>query len=331
MHPKEYILNSLKELNNLDGITLAPGQTVEDFILKTILSKKFRKYAASEELIEHIKKTIALNIQKQQPINVLFFHGAYKLWRLDAAPHADWAELFALMYFIKWLKPICAVYKPGVWFDIYLDDIILPKINNISMENVETYIKSYLKIHDFLKQYQPKNFKLTLTRNKDMYASMEEFESILKGYVEKLEATNPKFTERALEMVALSAQPTVEQLKDPQWKEKVLLVHDAYITMKREQGYFFNHPEKILSFTQPLSSGMFVAVGSTKKSVAKFWVGKGILEKKGDTYIENILSPSQIEKVKDVPCEKVEMNLIDAQNFKEITIYNILLNFTDIH
>jgi hypothetical protein len=47
------------------------------------------------------------------------------LWRIDEAPEADFAELFSSMYYVKWLKPVCEIYKPGVWFDFFVDDLIL--------------------------------------------------------------------------------------------------------------------------------------------------------------------------------------------------------------
>ena len=317
MNPQEYIQLQLKELENFNPREITTENLHEE-IFRLLMSKKFRKYSAKPELVEHIKNAIKINIKENKPINLVFPHGAYKLWRLEEAPFPDWAELFTVMYYIKWLKPICEIYTPGVRLEFYVDDIILPKINNISLEDVELYISEYQKILDFLKQYRLQNFAVEITRFKDWFPKEEIFEQALQKNIEKLSLTNPIFTDKQLKAVELNAQPTLEQLKDPIWREKIRLIHDAYINLKRERGYYFQ-PDKIAIFSQQLSSGMFLAVGTTKTSIAKFWVGAGILERRGENYIEHIFSPKQLAS-KKFTLEAVSIKGIDSKNFKTIKI-----------
>jgi hypothetical protein len=120
-------------------------------------------------------------------------------------------------------------------------------------------------------------------------------------------------------MIELNAKPNPEERKDPKWKEKNTLLHDAYISLtKREAGYTFL-PNKILAFTQPLPSGVFIAVGSTKDSIAKFWTGVGALKERGDDLRQIILSPSQLEK-SQFNSENVQIAGLDGKNFKKIRI-----------
>lgn len=320
MTPKEFIEKRLNDLNSTKKIVanFKSENELIDFIFKTIMSKKFRKYSANQNLIEHIRDSIKINIQNNQPINFVFPHGAYKLWRLEESPYPDWAELFTSMYYTKWLKPICEVYKPGVLFEYFVDDLILPIMNNTSNEEVESYLNEYQKILNFLKKYQPENFKMVITKFKDEYQDVEKFNNELKNSIEKLTKTNPTFTEEQLKMTELNAKPTEEQSKDPKWREKVRIIHDAYMPMKRELGYYYK-PEKIPVFCQNLPSGKFIAVGTTKTSIAKFWVGVGALKKQGGEFIESILSPSQLESSKFTK-EAIYIDGLNTKNFKIIRV-----------
>src|SRR5216684_4350329 len=136
MNPQDYLLSKLQALSQ-PGDLPHPAQADElvEQIFMLIMSKKFRKYSANDALMAHIKGAIRLAIEQHQPINVTFFHGAYKLWRLEESPQADWAELFALMYYTRWVKPVCEIYPPGVWFDFFVDDLIVPKLDNVPISD----------------------------------------------------------------------------------------------------------------------------------------------------------------------------------------------------
>lgn len=313
MTPKEFIeykLNELKPTNKT-----IPENELALFIYKTIMSKKFRKYSANQYLTDHIKEAIKINIHNNHPINFVLPHGAYKLWRLEESPEPDWAELFASIYYTNWLKPICEVYKPGVLFEYLVDDLILPIMNNTPVQEVETYLNEYQKIISFLKKYQPDNFQMVITKYQD---SVTEFKEKLNINIEKISNTNPVFTDDQLKKTELNVKPKEDQLKDPKWREKVRIIHDAYMTIKRGVGYYFK-PEKIATFCQNLPSGKFLGVGTTKTSIAKFWIGIGVLKKKDEKYIEYILSPSQVEKEKMI-VESISIDGLGGKNFNKIKI-----------
>ena len=98
-----------------------------------------------------------------------------------------------------------------------------------------------------------------------------------------------------------------------------ILMHDAYITMtKRETGYTFR-PDKILAFTQPLPSGNFLAVGSTKDSIAKFWTGVGALKPKDDSFRQIILSPKQLQNAK-FDIQDITISGLRGKNFAKIRL-----------
>jgi len=296
------------------------GGKLEDEIVRLILSKKFRKYAANDALISQIKQAIHLGVTNHEPINFTFLGGAYKLWRLGEAPEADWGELFALMYYSEWLKPICGIYKPGVWFDWFADDTILERLNNISRVDTSTYIKSYQVIMDFLKPYQPKNLRMTMTTVGSRFKTEHIFwQSVERNLANVVASGLPVLTDSQKVMIELNVKPTNEQLKDPKWREKNDQLHNAYSTTKAEIGYYKGQPNKIAVFPNPLPDGMKIAVGTTKNSIAKFWMGVGVLKPKGENFEMTILSPNQLAKT-NFDFEPTSIKGLTGKNFTSIRV-----------
>ena len=318
MTAQEYIEYKLNELKSVKKTIRK--EELADFIYKTIMSKKFRKFSIIPEYIDHIKKVIAESIKNNLPIKLSFPFGGYKLWRLEETPEIDWAELFTLMYYSKWLKPICEVYEPGIIFDFSSDDVIVERMNNIPKEDTKKYKKSFEDSVKFLEKYIPKNLKFTFTPISSFYNS-EEFERDLQDKIEKKKIEFgglPVLDDKKRRMVEMNVKLNPGQDKDPLWREKVELLHQAYYTVDKRRPYN-RAQDKILVFPYTLKDGKTVAVGTTKTSVAKFWVGVGVLKKTGDKFIEYVLSPSQLEKSKFVK-EDVSIPGLEGKNFKSIKI-----------
>jgi len=293
-----------------------------DTIFKLLTSKKFRKYSLTEEYAAHIRNAITENVRASQPINLTFLGGCYKLWRLDEAPESDWAELFAGMYYSRWLKPVCAIYEPGVWFDFFLDDIIVSRINNLPESDVEAYRTSRQNVLDFLKPYQPSNFNMTLTGISSLFKTRDEYEQKLEQAIQKLSSELPgglpELSEADLATTALNVKATPEQLADPKWREKVELVHSAYMMVKGATGY--SAPaSKIRVFTQPFPNGTCIAVGTTKDSIAKFWVSVGALQPRGEDLRQLVLSPKQLEAA-TFNWQDVHLEGLKGKNFSKIRV-----------
>jgi len=316
MTAQDYIQSKLEELKKPVG--LEGSDDSEEAIYRILLSKKFRKYSASEDLQEHIRNAIHINVEKGEPINITFVHGAYKLWRLEESPEADWAELFSLMYYTNWVKGICEIYEPGVWFDFFVDDLIVPKLDNIDISEIEAYIESYQGLIDFVKPYQPDNLRMTITTVGSRFESPEAFDESLERNTEKVKAQSglPELDEAQRAMVELNVKTTPEQLQDPKWREKVFLIHAGYNITKGEPGYH-RRPDKIVAFTQPIP--MAIAVGTTKDSIMKFWVGVGVLKPKEESYRQIILSSNQLGST-NYRWEEVAVNGLNGKNFKKVRI-----------
>jgi hypothetical protein len=325
MTAQEYILQKLEELKPTKSRSQTNSNELADIVFAYVTTKKFRKYAASPELLEEIRETIRLNISHNEPISFVYPHGMYKLWRLEESPEADWAELFAFMHYISWLKPICEVYEPGVWFDFYADDLLVPVINNIPLEDIRRYETSYRSILDYLKQYIPLNFKITLTgvgskfeSNNAFYEKLEYDSSRLAN---ELPGGLPELDAKRVATIELNANPSTEQKEDPLWREKIALIHDAYLKYTKAETKYHFHAHKIRVFTAQLPSRSYLAVGTTKDSIAKFWVGVGALRPANESYRQVILTPKQLATA-EYTWEPVNIPGLPGKNFQRVRVLN---------
>ncbi len=224
------------------------------------------------------------------------------------------------MYYAKWLKPIVEVYKPGIVLDFASDDMIVERMNNIPPDDTEAYRKSFNDSIKFLERYLPENLKFTFTPISSFY-TQEEFEKDLQDKIEKkkIEFNGlPVLDDKKKRMVEMNVKLKEGQDKDSQWREKVELIHQAYFAVDKRRPYT-RAKDKILVFPYPLKDGKCIAVGTTKTSVAKFWVGMGVLRKKDDKYIESVLSPSQIKNV-EINEEPISIENLSGKNFTRIKI-----------
>lgn len=323
MTAQEYIKTQLQALNEPRNLPQPQSQAeLINTIFALLTSKKFRKYSLTLEYSEHIKNSIKENVMNNQPINITFLGGSYKLWRLEEAPESDWAELFACMYYTRWIKPICDIYRYGVWFDFMLDDVIVAKLNNLDEADVDSYRESRDKILKFLKPYQPTNLNMTITGVGGLFDSREAYQKELDEAVQdlatKLPNGLPQLTQAQLATTELNTKATPEQLADPNWREKVELLHMAYMVVKGSTGYS-TASNKIRAFTQPFPNGTCIAVGTTKDSIAKFWVAVGALKPRDGSFRQIILSPKQLSAAHSV-WEEVKIDGLDGKNFSKIRI-----------
>jgi hypothetical protein len=292
--------------------------------VRLVLSKKFRKYSVSEQTIDQIKSAIHMSVSQKKPINPVFIFGAYKLWRLDETPEADFAELFALMFYIKYLKPICEIYEPGVWLDFFSDDVIVPIINNIPEADLRKYQKSFEQIVNFLGEYKPKNLMITFTRVGDQYESHQDFlldlEKSKRELSASLDGKLPILTNDMKSTIELNVKTTPEQEKDEKWREKVLFTHDAYMTISGRRPYYqVSDKFNFLAGARTESLAGRLLLGSTKNSIMKFWIGVGALRLKNGSYDMTVMSQSQLTKT-EFNLEPVSIEGLSGKNFSQVRV-----------
>ncbi len=326
MNAQEYIVSQLEALKAPLALDIKPKTNTEmvDAILKFLFSKKFRKFSIPEKNQTIIRTAIEKNVSNKEPIKISWPFGGYKLWRLEETPEVDWAELFSIIYFARWLKPVCALYPQGAIFTFWFDEVVISKLNNILQSELDEYQKSFRNLLKFIEPWLPSNMQFEVFLEKSQYESNEAFESGLVLEMEKLAQTRSKnpepLSDKARRSIEMNVKVTPEQSKDPLWREKVDLMHYAYYNLQEKQTRARSSytAENITAFTYFFEPNV-IPIGSTKTSVAKFWVGIGALQKREDGFIEIILSPSQLEKANSV-WEPVTIKGLESKNFKRIRV-----------
>lgn len=326
MKIQDYILSQLELLKSpfLSETRPKDNNELVQTVFTTLLSKKFRKYSIPEDNQKIIKSALEQNIANKEPIQIIWPFGGYKLWRLEETPEVDWAELFTMIHIAKWLRPVCAMYPKGVEFTFWFDEVVISQMNNIPQSDLDAYRKSFTDLLDFIQQWLPSNLKFETFLERSQYENNEAFQEGLKIEMDKLkkarEANPEPLSDDAIRSIEMNVKLTPEQAKDPLWREKIDLMHYAYYNLQEKQdrvrpSYTKANITAFATFFEP----NVIPIGTTKTSIVRFWVGVGALKKRGDSFIETILSPSQIEKTK-AEWAPVEINDLSGKNFKKIRV-----------
>lgn len=326
MKPQDYILSQLELLKSPFVPETKPKDDNElvQTIFTTLMSKKFRKYSVPEENQKIVKTALEKNIANKESIRISWPFGGYKLWSLDETPEVDWAELFTMIYLAKWLRPVCAMYPKGVELTFWFDEVVISQMNNIPQSDIDTYRKTFNDLLEFIEPWLPSNLKLETFLERSQYESNEAFQEGLKTEMENLnkarEANPEPLSEDAIRSIEMNVKLTPEQAKDPLWREKIDLMHYAYYNLQEKQNHIRPSYTKVnitvfATFFEP----NVIPIGTTKTSIVRFWVGVGALKSRGDSFIETILSPSQIERTK-AEWTSVEIKGLNGKNFKKIRV-----------
>ena len=326
MTAHDYILSQLEALKEPtlgDAKPESNGEMVNATFV-ALMSKKFRKYSVPEKNQVIIRTAIEKNIANNEPIKISWPFGGYKLWRFEEAPEVDWAELFSIMYFVRWLKPVCALYPKGVEFTFWVDEVVIAKMNNIPQTDLDAYQRSFATLLTFIEPWLPKNMKFEEFLERSQYESVDAFEAGLATEMHALSqarAANPQpLSEASIRSIEMNVRLAPEQSKDPVWREKVDLMHYAYYNLQEKQNrlrpsYTMANITAFSTFFEP----NVIPIGTTKTSIAKFWVGIGALQRRDDSFIETILSPLQLEKA-EVVWEPVSIRGLEGKNFTRIRV-----------
>lgn len=338
INAEEYLRTQLQdcskyELSGQDKEFL-DKEGIEAFIVKTVTSKKFRKWALPEEAKERVKKAVFLCVAQKKPIQFTFPFGGYKLWRLPTAPEVDWAEFFTISYYVDYLSPIISVYEPGVLFSFSSDEVIVEELDNVPQQDTDLYHRSFTVLLQQFSQFFPGNLKIELVKVRDRYTS-EAYSKELRDNIEKMReiyrTMNYQKREKLERTSALNIMwkgaIDLTSMSENEKQEKISfgpILHDAYCALSKRRA-FVRGDEKIVIF--PVTIPNAVAIGCTKTSVTKFWTGLGVLENT-DNFLPRIVSPQQWEFAKNAEYSVQMSRLIPLKNFREIIIYPSAFSFS---
>jgi hypothetical protein len=302
---------------------------LKHFLFAKFSSKKFRKFKMDPAVIDRINFGIDSAIKQNKPIGVYFFQGGYKLWRFPSSPFPDWAEFFNIAYVISYIAPIAAAHKAGVSITYYCHTLLMEKHDNLTTQEINQYMQGLQSLFDSFSKYLPSNIKINIVKDADIYSRDEYFKALEDGITEakKVMQTWPKAIiddkERMANLnIKWNGREDWTKLSVGEKQQKIVLARlyeqaagsNLPKVMERVKA-----PDLILLFTK--SAPIFIGIGSTKTSIAKYWVGTGVLEKDENKYYERVLTPSQYETIKNQPHEIIKTKLVKGKNFSEIWVY----------
>lgn len=307
---------------------LLSTQHLEDEIYKKLTSKKFRKWALNDATVAHTRTAIHESISQAKPLQVVYPFGGYKLWQLASSPKVDWAEFFSISHYLDYLIPVANMYSPGVELKFSSDDFILERINNIASQDTDLYRESFIELVNLMQQYLPNNLTLELVRTSDLYSNDALEIELLSGaqaakaYYRSL---NSEQLNRDVEVAKKNIQwhgvRDLTALSENEKKEYILdslIYHGAYAHLSKRLEYNRKSGKIILSASP---SALAIPLGTTKKSVVKFWVGTGLIEEANDKITSMVISLQQLKglksEVKDTSGTIVSKGLLNG-NFDHI-------------
>jgi hypothetical protein len=314
------------------GTFHAPSDSLEDAILSHLLSKRFRKWAVSPEYLQEIRAQVRYAISQRRPIEPTWFFGGYKLWSLPSAPEVDWAEFFFIAYVLSYIAPIAAIYEPGVHFIFWTaHPSIMQRQSNIPEADCLRYRQTFSKLLEHFQPGLPKNAHFSLRCFDELYPNEKDYSSELELHITEVErAFREDWSAEQKEKKKASSTLNIQWVGAEDWTtlspdeklEKIRLgpiVHDGYCSLS-SVNKALRGPGRLDLSTVPLPSGS-IPIGTTASSVTKFWTGFGVLEHRGDRFVDRILSPQQLEEVKSLPSEEIPIDLIPLKNFQTVRVY----------
>ncbi len=338
MEVQKYLEDQLKlagkyQLTDDDKKVLEQGVAV--FAMKKLMSKRFRKWKLDPACVERCQKAVELQIEKNEPIKVIYFQGGYKLWRFPTSPEADWAEFFNIAYVLNYLAPLATAYKPGIDLTYYCHTLLMETHDNLTTEEIKAYMDSLQNLFNEFGKHTPKNIKMSILRDADIYSREEYFEALEKGKdkaaedIKSWQETKVKDFERMAQLnIKWNGREDWTKLNEKEKQQKIhlaALYEQAATSNLPKVMDTVKAPNIVLLFTK--ASPIFIGIGSTYTSMAKHWVGYGVLEVHKDTYIPRILTPSQYEKTKTKTCTTPAITLNLGTNFSKVQVFSEPLAF----
>ena len=314
-----------------DDKKLIDTKGIEEFIVRKLLSKKFRKFSLPEGGEQLIRDQVHYCVENNEPIKLNLSYGGFKLWRMPTSPEVDWSEFFYIAYHVRYMAPIAAAYEPGITLDFSSGDIAVTSVNNVPHEDVDQLDASLRTLLDVFTPHLPSNMKLSASRLHDLFESEDKFlaegeklrERAQKDFANNEHLAN-EFRRGAIQNVQLEGgREDLSKLSETEleaFRERAAeIIYAMYMTPQisgaSKRGTIYLMATNI-SLPIPM-----ITTGATKYSTAKFWAGLGVLARNGDSFAEYVLTPKQWEAVKDQEHETIPFDIVPLKNFKELLVY----------
>lgn len=308
--------NKEYNLTNEDEKTIR-YEGIDKYILKKLLSSKFRTSKVADILQKRIEDIIDYSIENFLPIHISVPFGGFKKWQLPSYPEVDWAELFNIVLLINWLLPIASGYNKGVILDYYSDEIFISRMNNIPQVDLDIYNNQFETILKLFSKTLPGNFKLKFSKIRDQISQEEllkRFDLAIIKLRDEWEDLPESVQKERLQKSERNYKKDFNDFpKEEKYSELLesTLIHDAFIfdpNWEKDVPWAFDKDMIPVGFRYTKTWGL--PIKSSQSSAVQFWVGFGVLLEKDNDLISSILTYSQLKQE--------EQNL----NFKTINLFD---------
>jgi hypothetical protein len=289
------------------------------------------------ETQEKILEVVRFCVKENKPIRFVMNFGGYKLFRMPTAPEVDWAEFFSIAYYAQYVAPLLKAHPAGVSFVFSSGDMVVNLVNNISAKDTGRYFDSFRDLITAFKKHFPGNLDMSITRLSDLFENTDEFEKAIEPFLgaarQQLQDDEKKLKKRekgALFNINWDGHENWSSLSEPERDKKILRAAEVVGSMYRPEKVrdYIQGPDTISVFATAFTpSDAGITLGTSKRSMAKFWAGMGVLAKDGGNYGDYVITPKQWEKVKDLPHETIDSSLVDLENLKRVILYPGPLQF----
>lgn len=340
----EFLFKLITEYNNAknEQVVFKTNQEKAKYISNKLFRKKFRKSKVAEITQKDIFSKVLMSIEQNIPLHFIVCFGGYKHFWNSSYPKVDFAELFNLVFFREYFLPILNVHKPGVVLEYGAEDIVISLMDNFPHKDLIDYAKSFKNLIQTFSKNIPKNLQIKYISTQEKYDGKKLINTILEKLPARRETWN-LFTNEEKEENLRRSKRSIKWNGENDWtalneEERLKKQIDSRLI---ELLFYENEPDFIgdyydganripvvlswgLSFDNMETS--WLTLGSTFSSTVDFWTGRGILEKHSNKLIPRIVSHTQYEKIKNkLTSEKIIS--IELENFKEIEIYDGIINF----
>ena len=302
---------------------------IQKYIYNKLNSNKFKATKTSEDYDKNVKEKIDYCVNQDIPIHIDLSTGATKNPNAPTAPGIDWAEVFNIAFIREYLKPIAVAYKNGVVLEYFSVSVFEEKVNHIPQKDVDLYDKQFTELINFYQNILPANFKLKFSRLSDR-GPKEKIYSLMDEKITRLRNDWKNLEEKVKKEKLFRAERNIQFKGDEKNRDEIILTsalsHDAFSSecWAEAASPIWNELDDI-SLGHRYTAGWAIHVRSGPGSTVNYWSGTGVLFKKGDKYIPNILSPKQYKELEN------ELNRKDVSVFADNPILSQKLSFIYIY
>lgn len=308
------------------------------FIVSKLTRKKFRRKKLAPQTLEAITNKVKISIEGNRPIHFVVPFGGYKHFWNSSHPEPDWAELFNFRYLTDFVAPALAVYEPGVIIEYMSEDMILTRMNNYPKAALEKYSEIFKQLIEWYNKLTPKNLEFKFFRvgdRVDKKLMIQDVEAMLperrKAFNELSQEEKDRELHRSNRSLFWHGEQDWTQLSETEKQEKTIesrIIELAYYETEEKEQYMGdylsgdNHICLVFSFGKSHDNDLYqdLTIGSTYGSGVDHWIGRGILRKRADRYLPDIISRNQYQELEG-KLQKVEVHdILPFQNYQSVEV-----------